>query len=94
MRRKGQEPRPGIARTAMVRVWLTRAQHEQAHDASHAAALQWNQLVEWLRTYWVENETDPEFKDLRAYGDGLKTAPLHSQSIQAIAEDLSDAVKT
>ncbi len=48
----------------------------------------------WLRAYWVEHETDPGFKELRAYGDGLKLAPLHSQSVQAIAEDLDDAVRT
>ncbi len=94
MRREGQVARCGTDRTAMVGVWLDRAADQQAHDASHEAALQWNRLVEWLRAYWVERVADPGFKELRAYGDGLKLAPLHSQSIQAVAEDLDDAVRT
>ncbi len=94
MRREEQVARSGTDRTAMVRVWLDRAAHQQAHDASHEAALQWDRLVEWLRAYWVERVADPGFKELRAFGDGLKLAPLHSQSVQAIAEDLDDAVRT
>jgi len=94
MRRQGQFPRSGTDRTAVVPVWLNRAEHVQAHEASHAAALQWNQLVQWLRSYWDENESDPGFVALRAYGDSLKVAPLHSQSIQGIAEDMHEAVKT
>ncbi len=81
MRRKGQVARCGTDRTAMVRVWLDRAAHQQAHDASHEAALQWNRLVEWLRAYWVERVADPGFTELRAFGDGLQLAPLHSQSV-------------
>ncbi len=94
MRRKGQVARCGTDRTALVRVWLDRTAHQQAHDASHEAALHWDRLVEWLRAYWVERVADPGFKELRAFGDGLKLAPLHSQSVQAIAEDLDDAVRT
>ncbi len=99
MRREGQVARPGTDRTALVPVWLDRAVHQQAHGASHSCALMWNELAQWLRTYWVEYEIDPGIKQIRDHARHLRDSNegfqmLHSHSIQGIVDDLKDAVAT
>jgi len=82
-----------------VPVWLGRAPHAQAHDASHAAGLLWTGLVGWLREFWQGQERDPEVQELREAALALRDADpalqcLHSHSVQAIVDDLVDAVGT
>lgn len=83
-------------RTIIVPVTLTGAQYRLAHDSCHKAALIWNGLVEFLRDYWDKRQVDPDTKQLRAAYAAFDPAILniHSQSRQAIVDDLVDALDT
>lgn len=83
-------------RTIIVPVRLEGAQYRLAHEACHKAALIWNGLVGFLRRYWEEHHADPDYTQLRAASAQFEPAILgiHSQSKQAIVDDLLDAVQT
>jgi putative transposase len=82
-------------RTAIVPVWLNRADHVRAHEACHAAAGLWNRSVQWLRAQWDAGET-PNKEDVRRYVTSLppEVRPFHAHSAQGVAYDLWDAVAT
>ncbi|MGW5433776.1 RNA-guided endonuclease InsQ/TnpB family protein [Streptomyces sp. NPDC004059] len=84
-----------VGRTAIVPVWLNRADHLRAHDACHAAAGLWNQSVSWLRGQWEAGET-PGKEDVRRFVTSLPSEdrPFHAHTAQAVAYDLWDAVAT
>src|SRR5262245_47580873 len=77
-----------VGRTAMVPVWLNRADHVRAHEGCHAAAGLWNQAVAWLRGQWDAGET-PSKEDVRRYVTSLpvEARPFHAHTAQAIAYD-------
>lgn len=83
-------------RTVIVPVRLEGAQYRLAHEACHKAALIWNGLVTFLRAHWDENHADPDYRQLREAYAGFDPGILdiHSQSKQAIVDDLLDAVAT
>jgi putative transposase len=83
-------------RTAVVPVTLSAGDYRRAHEGCHNAALIWNQLVIFQRTFWDVQETDPDYKQLREH---IKSLPeelrtMHSQTQQAIVDDVIDAVAT
>src|SRR5262245_9633866 len=84
-----------VGRTAIVPVWLNRADHVRAHEGCHAAAGLWNQAVAWLRGQWDAGET-PSKEDVRRYVTSLpvEARPFHAHTAQAVAYDLWDAVTT
>lgn len=80
-------------RVAMIPVWLNRANHLYAHEGAHNAALLWNDLVAWTRAEWA-NGRHPNKASIENYADTLKTYPIHSHTVQAVAHDLWEAIKT
>ncbi|MFG2260079.1 zinc ribbon domain-containing protein [Streptomyces mirabilis] len=84
-----------VGLTAIVPVWLNRADHLRAHDACHAAACLWNRSVVWLRGQWEAGET-PGKEDVRRFVTSLpaEARPFHAHTAQAVAYDLWDAVAT
>jgi putative transposase len=84
-----------VGRTAIVPVWLNRADHLRAHEACHAAAGLWNQTVSWLRGEWTAGER-PGREDVRRFVTSLPSGqrPFHAHTAQAVAYDLWDAVAT
>ena len=84
-----------VGRTAIVPLWLNRADHVRAHEGCHAAAGLWNQTVAWLRSEWEQGET-PNKEDVRRFVTSLpsEARPFHAHTAQAIAYDLWDAVTT
>ncbi|QGV80195.1 RNA-guided endonuclease InsQ/TnpB family protein [Streptomyces ficellus] len=81
--------------TAVVPVWLDRADHEAAHRGCHASALLWNRCVAWLREEWRAGRR-PGREDVRRFVTALPAAerPVHAHTAQAVAYDLWDAVET
>ncbi|MEV0493987.1 transposase [Streptomyces atratus] len=81
--------------TAVVPVWLDRADHARAHAACHASALLWNCAVNWVRGQWKDGVW-PGREDIRRFVTSLppETRPLHAHTAQAIAYDLADAIST
>ncbi|MFJ8138571.1 zinc ribbon domain-containing protein [Streptomyces sp. NPDC096013] len=81
--------------TAVVPVWLNRAEHERAHQACHASALLWNRVVAWVRGEWAEGRS-PGREDMRRYVTALPSEdrPLHAHTSQAVAYDLADVIAT
>ncbi|MFE5406929.1 zinc ribbon domain-containing protein [Streptomyces sp. NPDC056580] len=84
-----------VGRTAIVPVWLNRADHLRVHAACHAAAGLWNRSVVWLRGQWEAGET-PGKEDVRRFVTSLpaEDRPFHAHTAQAVAYDLWDAVAT
>jgi transposase len=84
-----------VGRTAVVPVWLNRADHLRAHEACHAAAGLWNQTVTWLRGQWTAGERLGK-EDVRRFVTSLpsEALPFHAHTAQAVAYDLWDAVAT
>jgi putative transposase len=82
-------------RTALVPVWLNRAQFTQAHAGAHAAGLLWNELVVWIRVEWEAGRSPGKY-EIKKYAVALDRAqfPLHAHTVQAVALDLSDAIDT
>jgi IS605 OrfB family transposase len=74
-------------------VWLNRRAHQQAHDATYACGLRWNELNAWLRAEWDAGRRSGK-RDLRSHGDRLGLPGVYSQTRQAIADDLWEAVKS
>ena len=83
-------------RTVTVPVSLTGAEYRLAHESFHKAALIWNGLVEYVQAYWKTTKGTPSTSELRAVYADFNPAILdiHSQSKQAIVDDLLNAVKT
>jgi hypothetical protein len=78
-----------VGRTAIVPVWLNRADHVRAHEGCHAAAGLWNQTVAWLRSEWERGETANK-EDVRRFVTSLpfEARPFHAHTAQAIAYDV------
>ena len=75
---------------------LSARDYQRTHEASHKAALIWNELFIFQKNYWTTHESDPSIKDLRTF---IATLPadlleLHSHTQQAIVDDLLDATAT
>jgi IS605 OrfB family transposase len=81
--------------TAIVPVHLPWKQHLAAHEACHAAALLWNQTVDWLHAQWRAKKS-PKKEDIRRYVTALpaEARPFHAHTAQAVAYDLNDALAT
>lgn len=79
--------------TAIVPVWLNRADHERAHIACHASALLWNRVVGWVHAEWRAGRS-PGREDIRRYVTSLpaEARPVHAHTAQAVAYDLADAI--
>ncbi|BBC36379.1 hypothetical protein SGFS_076730 [Streptomyces graminofaciens] len=79
--------------TAVVPVWLNRAEHERAHEACHASALLWNRTVSWVREEWTAGRS-PGREDIRRHVTSLpgEVRPVHAHTAQAVAYDLADAI--
>lgn len=87
----------GAWRTAIVRVRLSGASYRAAHEAAHRNAGVWNLAVEWVRGQWsLGPGNDPSKYDIQKYVSALpaEVRPLHSHTVQAVAHDLYDAIKT
>jgi hypothetical protein len=84
-----------VGMTAIVPVHLLWKQHLAAHEACHAAALLWNQTVDWLHGQWRAKKS-PKKEDIRRYVTALpaEARPFHAHTAQAIAYDLNDALVT
>ena len=84
-----------VGLTAIVPVHLPWKQHLAAHKACHAAALVWNEAVNWLHGQWREKKS-PGKEDLRRFVTSLPNdlRPFHAHTAQAVAYDLYDAVAT
>jgi len=82
-------------RTAIVPVWLNRAQFRHGHEAAHAAAGLWNELVVWVRAEWAAGRNPGKY-DINKYAVALDRSrfPLHVHTVQAVAHDLFDAICT
>jgi len=80
--------------TAVVPLWLDRADHEMAHTGCHASALLWNAAVAWVRGEWDEGRS-PGREDIRRYIETLPSEmrTLHSQTVQGIAYDLWEMIR-
>ncbi|WP_344118263.1 transposase [Streptomyces blastmyceticus] len=79
--------------TAVVPVWLNRADHVRAHAACHASAMLWNRTVAWVRGEWRAGRS-PGREDIRRYVTSLpaEARPVHAHTAQAVAYDLADAI--
>ncbi|WP_225100893.1 zinc ribbon domain-containing protein [Streptomyces sp. CoH27] len=79
--------------TAVVPVWLNRANHERAHEACHTSALLWNRTLAWVRDEWKTGRS-PGREDIRRYVTSLpaEVRPIHAHTAQAVAYDLADAI--
>lgn len=94
---RGVGERSGGARlrvlTAVVPVWLNRAEHERAHEACHVSALLWNRVISWVREEWTAGRA-PGREDIRRHVTSLpaEVRPLHAHTAQAVAYDLADAI--
>lgn len=79
--------------TAVVPVWLNRAEHERAHEACHVSALLWNRVISWVREEWTAGRS-PGREDIRRHVTSLpaEVRPLHAHTAQAVAYDLADAI--
>ena len=84
-----------VGMTAIVPVHLPWKQHRSAHAACHAAALLWNQTVDWLHGQWRAKKS-PKKEDIRRFVTSLPAGarPFHAHTAQAIAYDLHDALVT
>ena len=84
-----------VGLTAIVPVHLPWKQHLAAHKACHAAALVWNEAVNWLHGQWREKKS-PGKEDLRRFVTAVpnEQRPFHAHTAQAVAYDLYDAVAT
>ena len=84
-----------VGLTAIVPVHLPWKQHLAAHKACHAAALVWNEAVNWLHGQWREKKS-PGKEDLRRFVTAVPNdlRPFHAHTAQAVAYDLYDAVAT
>jgi hypothetical protein len=84
-----------VGMTAIVPVHLLWKQHLSAHAACHAAALLWNQTVDWLHGQWRDKKS-PKKEEIRRFVTSLpaKARPFHAHTAQAIAYDLGDALVT
>ncbi|MDX6347427.1 MAG: putative transposase [Streptomyces sp.] len=80
--------------TAVVPLWLNRADHEMAHAGCHASAQLWNAAVTWVRGEWDAGRS-PGREDTRRYVESLAADmhPLHSQTVQGIAYDLWEMIR-
>src|SRR5262249_22924046 len=70
-----------VGRTAIVPVWLNRADHVRAHEGCRAAAGLWNQTAAWLRS--EREQGGPGNKeDVRRFGTPLpfEARPLHADA--------------
>jgi IS605 OrfB family transposase len=84
-----------VGLTAIVPVHLPWKHHLAAHKACHAAALLWNEAVNWLHGQWREKES-PGKEDIRRFVTSLpnEQRPFHAHTAQAVAYDLHDALAT
>jgi putative transposase len=86
---------PADVRVAIVPVWFNRAKHQRLHEACHENAGLWNELVEWVRAEWKNGHHKVSKRDILNHADSLnKSIPLHSHTIQAVAKDLHEAIRT
>ena len=82
-------------RTAIVHVTLTEASYRLAHDSCHAAALLWNQSVDFVHGEWKAKRSPSKY-DIQAHLISLdrQNRPLHAHSTEIIAHDLHEAITT
>ena len=82
-------------RTAIIPIRLLGADYRRAHEACHTAGLLWNLAVDWVHDQWKQ-ELSPSGPDIQGFLTALprQDRPLHSNTTEIIAHDLSEAIKT
>ena len=85
----------GEYRTAIVHVTLTGSSYRLAHDSCHAAALLWNQAVDFVHGEWKAKRSPSKYA-IQAHLNSLdrQDRPLHAHTTEIITHDLHEAIKT
>ena len=78
-----------------IPIRLLGADYRRAHEACHTAGLLWNLAVDWVHDQWKQ-ELSPSGPDIQGFLTALprQDRPLHSNTTEIIAHDLSEAIKT
>ena len=69
----------GTMRTAVVAVTLSGSDYRRAHDSAHAAALLWNQVVDWVHAEWRGGRSPGKY-DVQSFITSInpEDRPLHA----------------